>query len=49
MLDSALAGGPKLVSPPGDTIVNILEQRELSIEEFAQRVGLSEARAQQRT
>lgn len=47
MLDSALAGRPKLVSPPGDTIVNILEQRELSIEEFAQRVGLSEARAQQ--
>lgn len=47
MLSDALAERPERVSPPGDTIVTILEQRELSIEEFARQVGLSEAGAQQ--
>lgn len=47
MLNRALAGGPKWVSAPGDTILSIMEQRELSLEEFATQVGLSEAGAQQ--
>lgn len=47
MQGSALTEGPEWISPPGDTIVSILEQRELSIEEFADRVGLSERSAQQ--
>lgn len=47
MLNSALAERPEWVSPPGDTIISILEQRELSIAEFAQQVGVSEAAAQQ--
>jgi HTH-type transcriptional regulator/antitoxin HigA len=47
MLSSALAGRPEWVSAPGETIVSIMEQRELSIEEFAARVGLSHTGAQQ--
>lgn len=47
MLRSGISERPESASPPGDTIVSILEQRELSIEGFAERVGLSEARAQQ--
>lgn len=47
MLDSALTGGPNRKSPPGDTIVSILEQRELTVEEFADRVGVSHRSAQE--
>lgn len=47
MLNSALAGRPEWVSPPGDTIVEILEQHELSVEEFATRIALPRASAQQ--
>jgi len=47
MLNSVLADGPKWVSAPGDTILSIMEQRELSLEEFARQIGLSEVSAQQ--
>lgn len=39
--DSTLAERPKWVSPPGDTIINILEDRELSVEQFACQIGRS--------
>jgi HTH-type transcriptional regulator/antitoxin HigA len=32
---------PDWVSPPGDSIQNLIELRKLSIKEFAQKVGLS--------
>jgi plasmid maintenance system antidote protein VapI len=47
MLSSTLDGRPEWASPPGDTIVSILDERELTIEKFAEQVGLSQTRAQQ--
>lgn len=37
---------PDWVSPPGHTIVTILEERELTVEEFARQIGRSTAVAQ---
>src|SRR5690606_8002689 len=37
---------PDWVSPPGHTIVSILEQRELTVEQFAREIGHSAALAQ---
>ncbi|MAZ15253.1 MAG: hypothetical protein CL535_02775 [Ahrensia sp.] len=37
---------PNWVSPPGDTIVSILEERELTVEQFAREIGHSAALAQ---
>lgn len=39
MLNREKVGKPDWVSPPGDTIVSILEERELSLEQFAQQIG----------
>lgn len=46
MFDSETLERPDWASPPGQTILAILEQRELSVEEFAQRIGRSVAIAQ---
>ena len=46
MLDSRATDAPDWVSPPGDTIVSILDERELSVEQFASRIGRSAANAQ---
>ncbi|MCG8508986.1 MAG: ImmA/IrrE family metallo-endopeptidase [Rhodospirillales bacterium] len=37
---------PDWVSPPGNTIVNILEERELTVEQFARQIGRTTAVAQ---
>lgn len=37
---------PDWVSPPGDTIISILEERELTVEQFAKQIGRSAAVAQ---
>jgi len=37
---------PDWVSPPGHTIVSILEERELTVEQFAREIGQSAAKAQ---
>jgi HTH-type transcriptional regulator / antitoxin HigA len=46
MSDSAMMERPDWVPPPGHTIVSILEERELSIEQFAQQIGRSTSIAQ---
>lgn len=46
MLDEGMVEKPDWVSPPGHTIVSILEQRELSVEQFADQIGLSPTVAQ---
>lgn len=44
--DNAPAERPDWASPPGDTIVRILEERELSVEQFAYQIGRSISAAQ---
>ena len=46
MLDSGVLDKPDWVSPPGDTILSILEERELTIEQFARQIGRSASVAQ---
>jgi plasmid maintenance system antidote protein VapI len=46
MLDDGIMEKPDWVSPPGHTIVSILEERELTVEQFADRIGRSAAIAQ---
>jgi len=46
MLNSDAQQTPDRVSPPGSTILSILEERELSVEEFANRIGRSTGIAQ---
>lgn len=46
MSDSAVMEKPDWVSPPGHTIVSILEERELTVEQFARQIGRSAAVAQ---
>jgi HTH-type transcriptional regulator / antitoxin HigA len=46
MLDDLTMEKPDWVSPPGHTILSILEERELSIEQFANQIGRSAAVAQ---
>ena len=46
MLSSALQKQPDWVSPPGDTIISILEERGLAVEQFARGIGLTTATAQ---
>ena len=46
MLDSWTSDEPDWASSPGDTIVSILEERELSLEQFASKIGRSAAGAQ---
>lgn len=47
MFNSVRDRRPETASPPGDTIIAVLEERELSVEDFAERVGLSTIGAQQ--
>lgn len=37
---------PDRSSPPGDTIKDLLEEKDLSIEEFAQQIGMSDIGAE---
>ena len=46
MLNDGTIKKPDWVSPPGHTIVSILEERELTVEQFAQAIGYSPVRAQ---
>lgn len=46
MLNEGTTEKPDWVSPPGHTIVSILEERELTIEQFAREIGHSAALAQ---
>lgn len=46
MLNDRIMEKPDWVSPPGDTIVSILEERELTIEQFAYQIGRSASVAQ---
>lgn len=46
MLNDGTIEKPDWVSPPGDTIVSILEERELTVEQFAHKIGHSAAVAQ---
>ena len=46
MLTSAMTEKPDWVSPPGHTIVSILDEREMSVEQFANRIGRSTGVAQ---
>lgn len=46
MLNESTMEKPDWVSPPGHTIVSILEERELTIEQFARDIGHSAALAQ---
>lgn len=46
MLSNNTVKRPDWVSPPGDTILSILEERELTLEQFARRIGRSAAVAQ---
>ena len=46
MLDDGALEKPDWVSPPGHTIVSILEERELTIEQFAKQIGHSATLAQ---
>lgn len=41
MSHSGLMERPDWVSPPGETIISLLEQNELTVEEFADRIGRS--------
>lgn len=43
MLDSSK---PNWVSPPGDTIVNILDEKEMTLEQFSHKIGKSSPDAQ---
>lgn len=45
MLNDGTTQKPDWVSPPGHTIISILEERELSVEQFAQHMGHSAAMA----
>jgi plasmid maintenance system antidote protein VapI len=46
MFDERMMDQPDWVSPPGETIVSILEERELTIEQFAYQIGRSASVAQ---
>lgn len=46
MLNDGTIEKPDWVSPPGHTIVSILEERELTVEQFANQIGHSAAAAQ---
>jgi len=46
MLNDGTIEKPDWVSPPGHTIVSILEERELTVEQFAHEIGHSAALAQ---
>lgn len=46
MSDSELMEKPDWVSPPGHTIISLLEQNEISVEEFAHRIGRTTGIAQ---
>lgn len=46
MLNDGMHQKPDWVSPPGHTIVSFLEERELTVEQFAHRIGHSTAQAQ---
>ena len=46
MLDDEIMEKPDWVSPPGNTILTILEERELTIEQFAHKIGRPLAVAQ---
>lgn len=46
MLSSALQEQPDWISPPGDTMISILEERELTVEQFARNIGLTTSAAQ---
>lgn len=46
MLDDGMMERPDRVPPPGHTIVSILDERELSVEQFAYRIGRSTTVAQ---
>lgn len=39
MLHNDMLEKPDWVSPPGDTIISILEEREMSVEQFARKIG----------
>lgn len=41
MLNSGLNETPDWVSPPGETILSILEELELTLEQFARRIGVT--------
>ncbi|MDH7971466.1 ImmA/IrrE family metallo-endopeptidase [Sphingomonas sp. AR_OL41] len=46
MYDSGMAEAPDWASPPGHTIVTILDERELTVEQFAHQIGRSTSVAQ---
>lgn len=46
MLADGIWEKPDWVSPPGQTIVSILEERELSVEDFARAIGYTSVQAQ---
>jgi len=46
MLNDGIMEKPDWVSPPGHTIVSILEERELTVEKFAHQIGRTTAIAQ---
>tara|TARA_R110000782_G_scaffold82642_1_gene162407 strand:+ start:496 stop:1584 length:1089 start_codon:yes stop_codon:yes gene_type:complete len=46
MLDNELMEKPDWVSPPGHTIISLLEENELTVEDFARRIGRTESIAQ---
>lgn len=46
MLNNGTVEKPDWLSPPGHTIVSILEERELTVEQFAHKIGHSAALAQ---
>ncbi len=46
MLNDGTVQKPDWVSPPGHTIVSVLEERELTVEQFAHEIGYSAALAQ---
>lgn len=46
MLNDGTIEKPDWVSPPGHTIVSFLEERELTVEQFAHQIGHSAAQAQ---
>jgi len=46
MSDSELMKKPDWASPPGHTIISLLEQNELTLEDFAERIGQTKSIAQ---
>lgn len=46
MLSNAMQKQPDWISPPGDTMISILEERELTVEQFARSIGLTTSTAQ---